>query len=626
MPIVMSCSECGTRYKFKDGAAGKWLNCKSCGKYMKVPTEDVEAGDDLMGVMPPAASAGDGADGRPPKVGGKSKWRRPGQGVGASLGGRWKLIAAIVAGTVAVAGLAFGIYRFVESTRQINTQTGPMKKSVDATSKVAGNTDGSNAEADGSKTQGDAYPALPDAVSKAPLWIRDSAPFDMYRYFDAPQPDENGAGLYLDALFEFSSGLGECFSEKEKLERTPAIRQRTRQFIALYNRWKADPESVTGTEIDSCLRKYGTAFDKLGLAQERERCVFQTGIDFAAGNQHAQTAREVANVFTFRIGRALARKQFDESIAHLEMLLRLIRDLRPRGSITTQQITLEMERVAYQQLPELLRSPNITVEHCDKLVATLSFHESKTMNPFIEGLKTNYLTSRVLLNDVQYRTGNFNPDRMQAAFGVNGDSIGYVLATSLFRTSSESIVTKSESLDKRIAEMRPEDFVEETHVLDECYESLLGLRTRSFRDWPRTTADVEKRLRDETVLLSFAGPFSKFANATIYNTALLRGSKCLAALRRWQLEYTSPPKEMQSVTKRAGMTASPIDPYSGGPFRLATVDAQTVVYSIGPDGRDDNGLDETITETVPDAAAGRDLVFRLIEPKDSNSEASSPKF
>jgi hypothetical protein len=31
----------------------------------------------------------------------------------------------------------------------------------------------------------------------------------------------------------------------------------------------------------------------------------------------------------------------------------------------------------------------------------------------------------------------------------------------------------------------------------------------------------------------------------------------------------------------------PIDPYSDQPFRIGTVEGKTVIYSVGPDGKDD---------------------------------------
>jgi len=50
----------------------------------------------------------------------------------------------------------------------------------------------------------------------------------------------------------------------------------------------------------------------------------------------------------------------------------------------------------------------------------------------------------------------------------------------------------------------------------------------------------------------------------------------------------------------------PIDPYSGKPLRMAIVDGEPVIYSIGKDGRDDGGRIDSRGDRSPG-----DQVFRL---------------
>src|SRR4051794_37601560 len=56
-----------------------------------------------------------------------------------------------------------------------------------------------------------AVPTIPDAVTKAPDWLKVGAPFDVATFLALPPGDQNAAPLYLDALLEFSPETADCF-------------------------------------------------------------------------------------------------------------------------------------------------------------------------------------------------------------------------------------------------------------------------------------------------------------------------------------------------------------------------------------------------------------------------------
>jgi hypothetical protein len=92
-----------------------------------------------------------------------------------------------------------------------------------------------------------------------------------------------------------------------------------------------------------------------------------------------------------------------------------------------------------------------------------------------------------------------------------------------------------------------------------------------------------------------------------------RGTKCLLALRRWELKNTAPPADLAAVVKAAGMADVPIDPYSDQPLRMTTQAGQPVVYSVGKNGKDEQArLERDLNNPQGD------IVFRLRVP-------SSPK-
>ena len=94
------------------------------------------------------------------------------------------------------------------------------------------------------------------------------------------------------------------------------------------------------------------------------------------------------------------------------------------------------------------------------------------------------------------------------------------------------------------------------------------------------------------------------------NKARLRGTQCIVALRRWQLQHADAPPDLETLVNAAGMPRVPIDPYSNQPLRMGTVKGKTVIYSVGPDGKDDKAQVEW------NLAPGKpgDYIFQLETP------------
>ena len=181
---------------------------------------------------------------------------------------------------------------------------------------------------------GGPYPKLPGAVTKAPDWIGTDAPFDVARFFAAVPRDRNAAPLYLDAFFEFGSDVAACFPEgPERDRRLRAAEDRAKRYMDLYEALEKDPKAVPAEAIDAVIKPYETGFRKFAEAQRRDRCVFEAGLGDEALIPHTQAARQVARVASLRVRRAVEQADFDAAIRDVEAVLRLVRDLRPRGSI-----------------------------------------------------------------------------------------------------------------------------------------------------------------------------------------------------------------------------------------------------------------------------------------------------
>jgi hypothetical protein len=62
----------------------------------------------------------------------------------------------------------------------------------------------------------------------------------------------------------------------------------------------------------------------------------------------------------------------------------------------------------------------------------------------------------------------------------------------------------------------------------------------------------------------------------------------LAAAIKCQRENQGvPPENLAQALAAVGIDEVPVDPYSGDPLKMAVIDNRVVVYSVGPDGDDD---------------------------------------
>ncbi len=99
---------------------------------------------------------------------------------------------------------------------------------------------------------------------------------------------------------------------------------------------------------------------------------------------------------------------------------------------------------------------------------------------------------------------------------------------------------------------------------------------------------------------------SKVASAAWRDKAVLRCAIAAVAAERFRLARGRWPNDLQELTPTY-LAAVALDPYDGKPLRFKRVADGLLIYSVGPDGKDDGGAFNRQQPT----AKGTDLVFRL---------------
>jgi hypothetical protein len=463
------------------------------------------------------------------------------------------------------------------------------------------------------------YPSLPGAVDRPPSWLGKEAPFDLAVYFAAPSPQQNAAPLYLDALFEFGSEMAECFPPGPETEaRAKKIRERLQRLLPLSEAFQRDPASVDRAEMAAVIATYEAGFQKLDQAQQRPRCVFESGLTFATHLPHVQTSRYVAMAVSLRTLASLDRGDLDAPIEDAARVLRMARDLQPRGDGIVEKIyAAEVGAVTKDVVTPVLSHLRLREAHCDRLIKVLIDHEAHALDGLSEALKADYLEERVTFYDLAGRPGDRDREAADKA---------RVAVFKAFRESNIPLPQNLRALMADVSKATPQQYADAVAEINTYYCRLFAAAKLPYGQkqskaqsasgvtfGTKSSAPVELIRMLRVVEQPFVGPGRlKVIQALAMTQANLHGLEALAAVRRWQIAHRgaiggSLPRDLAAACREAGLEAIPIDPFSGQPMKFVVRDGRPVVYSVGKDGKDDGGTVDSKDDTQPG-----DLIYRPV--------------
>ena len=110
-------------------------------------------------------------------------------------------------------------------------------------------------------------------------------------------------------------------------------------------------------------------------------------------------------------------------------------------------------------------------------------------------------------------------------------------------------------------------------------------------------------------LQALVGPCEKVARGVLHYQASLRCCRTALAAERYRLAKNRWPDDLAALSPEF-LREVPLDPYDGAPLRYRHTADGVVIYSVGPDGEDNNG---TIDDQNP-TSKGTDIGFRLYDP------------
>jgi hypothetical protein len=459
-------------------------------------------------------------------------------------------------------------------------------------------------------------PRLPGAIVYPPAWLKD-APFDVAKFFAMPRPEENAAPLYIEALFEFGD-MSLCY-QGDQQARAEEARRREERARAAWNSWTDDPASVERSKLDSILKEHAQGFRKLKIAQARPRCVFATGLTYDSLLPHAQVARYAARLLAFRVDRDLDRGDFDDAIHCVESALRLSRDIRPRGSIICQIVSVAIDGIVGRtMIPLFLSHPLLETTHCDRLIAILVKHRAEAANPYRTAVESEYCmnlaTARII--EQGFKVGADEQGRPIDRKTEHSDVITFVKQVIRDENKPEPDNAAVERSANKLAQY-PKEWPRTVQVFGEICRIMLRASAAHHRERRRAYAEAETRYtnvepKNSLVFVRLLSPdYDKLSWACANDDFYLGSAEALLAVRRWQLTRPEVPDDLEAVYKSAKIQEKPRDPYGSSPLKMTADRDGIVIYSVGPDGKDDRALKDSDLGRKPEG----DMLSRMPKVK-----------
>ena len=429
----------------------------------------------------------------------------------------------------------------------------------------------------------------PDAMPDDPEWAGKDKdePFDVKKYMESRKvPEDNGATLYFCALAEVDGVMDFVYPPKEWKLRYPKVIDLEKDIDEVINPEKIKAGLVSLEEIERVLKKGEIALAKVDEAQQKKRTVFITGMRLDSLLPHGMAARRICDLDSSHIYVAQAKDNFAEAEHSITRSLRLARDMRPRGCLVIQLVSFAMEKQILESIIDYsLKQKGLKTEQCDRLLTLLADRQRYLKPALIEGMKADYIGARNTINDLQ--TGRLTADKF----------VEYL--------NNINIKITKEDLGEF-------NYPVDIAAINRVYSFWLSEAAKPFNKLVFTKFDETEvpKLKQERAVLTLlqVPPMLKLFVAHNRIQATLSGTQCLIAVRRYVLAHDKLPKDLATAVGETELKTVPLDPFDGKPMRYRIVDEKPVVYSIGPDQKDDKALMEW-TEDMPSG----DLLYRLAE-------------
>ncbi len=426
-----------------------------------------------------------------------------------------------------------------------------------------------------------------------PTWVGQSStePFSVQAFLtQRAGPTENAASLYPVGLAMISRDMG-----------GPSAAQLDSRIASLSNLQALAAGQVASAEIRQLVASASPAMKKIDEAQSKLQCVFPTELTVDAQLPHAMAARTLARLTCLELADARNSGDFDQAEAAIRRCLRLSRDLRPRGPMVCQIVSMAIDGVVLGAIEQItLRDPKLTTAQCDRILALLVEHQQLGVDPFAEGLRMDYIMSRNSIHDLQ--TGRLTLAQLYEFMGGEPIDSSLLSGPTIMNFSAEvSACDRIYGLALKAASnpvARADEFASLHAELARMKADWDAFHTRLKATDPASRRNLVAEMPAMQFHVWIAGiePSRQACRRIATNVA---GLQMLLALRRFELANRRLPATLAEAASATILKTVPVDTYSGQALQLVTIAGQPTIYSIGNDLKDDGGRIDWKQGTVP---------------------------
>lgn len=412
-------------------------------------------------------------------------------------------------------------------------------------------------------------------VKSSVAWIEDEEdlPFDVKAFLEARQTsaEDERSKLYAEGLSVISSELGGA-----------TVAQLNREIGEIGDIDRLLTGEVAVSDVEEVLAKSEFAIQKIDQAQSTAKeqplsAVFDHELRVDALMPKVQAARQFARLMVIEAYHAVEQNKIDDAIRSVERLLQLSRDLQPRGTDISQLVSIAIDQIAIRIVSQfLLEHPELTPVQCDKLIGTLHEHQEDCLPRYLEALKADYVSAMNSVAAVQ-----------------NGD-----LESGLLFGLVSSIKNPPDELNEEaefaaLARLTRIAITEAIIVFPELPDQTeTDALLKQLKD--ESKAAVERGDFDVAIAALLLFPNTRAVRvAELRAIAGLRGTQCLVAIRRYELENNELPTNLEAAITASPFRQTPADPFGDGPLKYVFKDGEPTIYSIGVDGNDDGGKSDS---------------------------------
>jgi hypothetical protein len=392
---------------------------------------------------------------------------------------------------------------------------------------------------------------LPDAMPDVPAWAGKDKdePFDVKKFLESrAAPPDNAAPLYFLAFADIDFVMDFVYPPDQWQERLPQVKALGEDVYKIISDDKFKSGNVPLSEIEHVLKAAKQVQEKIDKAQQKNKCVFITGMRIDSKLPHLGAAGQICDLEMLQVYHASKNGNLEELEQAISRTFRLANDICPRGCLTALFVSIDLEKCILEAIKEfILDQKYLTTKECDRLINLLIEQQRESIPFFQETLRVDYIMGRNTIEDLK-----------------QGRMTLEDLRKSLPQYSNEYFTDLSNYFQHV-------DWQAEITAYNQGYSSLLGMADRPYYEIipDRFEAEVLPKLRNNNVhfIWMFFSSFQKVMDERAKRQAKLSSTLCMIAVRKYELTHGKPPPYLSTAIAGTALKEIPVDPFTGKPMR-----------------------------------------------------------